>query len=126
MKTTKFRAWHNGQMYDVNTLGLNLKGINPGMSFAHKEHQSSLKMRQDCIMFDEETIFMQFTGLKDKNDKEIYESDIIKYIGDHGDNYESIINYEGNGFSIPDYLIKDNNKCECEITGNIYKNQELL
>jgi len=64
--------------------------------------------------------------IRDRNDKEIYESDIIKYIGDYGDYYESIINYEGNGASMPDYLIKDDNKCECEIIGNIYENPEPL
>jgi len=136
MKTTKFRAWHNGQMYDVNTLGLNLKGINPGMSFAHKEHQSSLKMRQDCILFDEETIFMQFTGLKDKNDKEIYEGDIIRIKHPHKDRtFIGVVEYIDYifgckdfyfpHFDIPWHIFSEGTEC-IEIIGNIYENPEKL
>jgi len=147
MKTTKFRAWHNGQMYDVNTLGLNLKGINPGMSFAHKVHQSSLKMDKDCEMFDEKTIFIQYTGLKDKNGKEIYSDDIL-FDKNIDIKFRVYSTYGGfvikapywatqnmNNLILGDDLITESLsdaqvgswiKQSCEVIGNIYENPELL
>jgi len=127
----KFRAWHNNEMYDVNTLGLNLKGINPGMSFAHKEHQSSLKMRQDCIMFNEETIFMQFTGLKDKNGREIYEGDILIAMI-NSTIAEAEVKFYNGAFYLQHIKVEkmavhlSEQHYWQEIIGNIYENEELL
>lgn len=75
----------------------------------------------------------QYTGLKDKNGKEIYESDIIKF-------FEETVE-EGIYFSIKviEYLLEevgsnmiftgfclDAYSHECEIIGNIYENPELI
>ena len=67
---------------------------------------------------------MQFTGLKDKNDVEIYDGDIISCQNKIGQvKYEEsmfVVDFErakGHLFTISD---------KCEIIGNIYENQELL
>lgn len=76
---------------------------------------------------------MQSTGLKDKNDKEIFEGDILDYKGRkalvrwHG-SYASFI------YRFVDELQKRNTEwkplylayMKCEIIGNIYENPELL
>jgi len=70
---------------------------------------------------------MQFTGLKDKNDKEIYEGDII--------NTNTIIkfNEKTGNFSCwsereKDWVSRDyiNLSYNREVIGNIYENKELL
>lgn len=81
----------------------------------------------------EDLELMQSTGLKDKNDKEIFEGDILDYKGRkalvrwHG-SYASFI------YRFVDELQKRNTEwkplylayMKCEIIGNIYENPELL
>ena len=97
---------------------------------------------------DKKLIPMQYTGLKDKNGKEIYEGDIIissynktllweVYIGNcvaqvNGDEY--VVNYAGVGFrhiKNKDYELEQKDdfwyyESKIEVVGNIYENPELL
>ena len=76
--------------------------------------------------------WMQFTGLKDKNGKDIYEGDIIK-ISNHDEVYFGIIKFNHQTgrfmfFDIADqtlYGLMSNDQSN-EVVGNIYENPELL
>ena len=73
---------------------------------------------------------MQYTGLHDKNGKEIYEGDIVK-IKYRDEDIGKVI-YEYNGFSIDvtnmnkNYGRVDFVNYFMEVIGNIYENPELL
>ena len=82
-------------------------------------------------------ILMQSTGLKDKNGKEIFEGDIVKYKS--GCNtYTEEVAYDKNfaGFGVRDAntdiiftfweLAEDIDLISLEVVGNIYENPELL
>lgn len=98
----------------------------------------------DDIFTDSERIFMQYTGRKDKNEKEIYESDILKNVWGWND-AEFEVQWDLNGFRlrcIRDFYAGPNNNVIyaendqwidlpahtdlCEITGNIYEYPHLL
>lgn len=72
-----------------------------------------------------EVELMQYTGLKDRNDKEIYEGDIVRYFKDE----LGIVKFVAGSFII------DGNTCyesflelggKIPIVGNIYENPDLL
>ena len=88
------------------------------------------------------TDYMQFTGLLDKNGKEIYEGDIIKVTGEFAIDYYGIVKWSQQeddytyhcGFMVDwqeevkrrSHLSFWANHREIEIIGNIYENPELL
>lgn len=92
-------------------------------------------------VIDDYTTIGQYTGLKDKNDIEIYEGDIVKcklvnQINRNGkwinedvyENYEVIFSKEDLGFRFKDQWMSiwKFEKCELEVIGNIYENKKLL
>lgn len=115
----KFRAWDN---VDYMSSPFSLMDIQIGK-----------------IKFTSNVQIMQFTGLKDKNGKEIYEKDIASF---RDRLYQVLINFNGyylqkyklwrgkfvpsqmfcmSLFTMPGGKIKD-----VEIVGNIYENPELI
>ena len=127
MTIPKFRAWtEEGEVmyYDV---------------YPFKD--DTLLLSYDEIAFDEvpasDFILMQSTGLKDKNGKEIYEGDIVKYEAGCNTVTEEVA-YDKNfaGFGVRDAnadiiftfweLAEDIDLISLEVVGNIYNNPGLL
>ena len=77
----------------------------------------------------------QYTGLKDKNGKEIYEGDIVFFFTEHfdkatggfdgEDEHNATVEWFDSGFAFMDKIPYDPN-IECEVIGNIHENPELL
>lgn len=83
-----------------------------------------------CYDFDEIEL-IQSTGLKDKNDKEIFEGDIVKMAKDvySEPTYYEVVRHYGGAYR----LESKQHGCElwlrhtdCEVVGNVYENRELL
>lgn len=105
----KFRAWHKGAseiIYDTF----------PGDALRWQNEGQPVEV-------------MQFTGLKDKNGKEIYEGDILKYSSDgyHFELGDVIIN---DGYTAYRGILHNHLSCtvtpQYEVIANIYQNPELL
>ena len=118
MREFKFRAWdtEKQEMATVNFIGLNDYEV--GM-----EDEECRRWR---ATYPYVCRLMQYVGCKDKNNKEIYEGDIVKFF-----EYKVIDN-----IVLPEeiVIIKDIREgCDAlrpsqymEVIGNIYENPELL
>ena len=98
-----------------------------------------IRYYSDRPVFTKQETIGQFTGLYDKNGKEIYEGDILMCIGQREDNkgrkYLRKVSFKNGSFcmsvleyNIDSYLYKHivNGKLNWEVIGNIYDNKELL
>ena len=98
----------------------------------------TLLLSYDEIAFDEvpasDFILMQSIGLLDKNGKEIFEGDIVRFTLTDGFNYvtneDGVVTYRLGAFyvvnDLTEYLISDINTNKVEVVGNIFENPELL
>ena len=124
MRPIKFRAWNT-----TTKMMVDLKAITP-LAMAHGLKQDGL-----FIPFNEAWLLMQFTGLHDKNGKEIWEGDILRSVYGEADNIAGVVVYCAFEFIIQRPRRKswhqfgpivDEEGHGYEVLGNIYENPELL
>ena len=123
MREIKFRAWDRFKQrwsnYKINDDTVYFMDKNTGVWYG-----SYNKRYKDFNL-------MQYTGLKDKNNKEIYEGDILsdgnnkklyKVIFENGSfRAEFEGDFEEYSFDLIDVVAQG-----CEVVGNIYENPELI
>lgn len=135
-KEIKFRAWNNGgnvMHYDFQFIKSGNEG-NDWILFT-SDKQTLKDDWKNNPFFQMQWNIMQFVGIKDRNEKEIYENDIVIVPAGYGGDmyfkeYVGIVEYDA-----PDYWIRSRVKKhygqdfdwgEIEIIGNIYETPELL
>lgn len=139
MREIKFRAWDEveGKFRTLLDLG-DVSGegsVQFSVGYAGELQIGRLEEFHNGVGFD--TTFtkfpiVQFTGLKDKNDKEIYEGDIVRKTHEGREVALGSVMYSGGTYfiEIPEdgyvFLFDDHGIYQEEVIGNIYENPEML
>lgn len=117
MREIKFRAWINEWRRESHTRIWEDQQKEDASWMQYFKKNKIEPCNDDCIL-------MQYTWLKDKNGKEIYEGDIVK--NEYGENFKT----EYLDWMVLPFVRFPEYKCEwtwdCEIIWNIYENPELI
>jgi uncharacterized phage protein (TIGR01671 family) len=133
VREIKFREWdkHREEIY----------GKGHGMSYGEREDFDDMvgwRFAHEENFGEEPRVLMQFTGLKDKNGREIYEGDIVNVVvrGGYRSGFEQFIKsvpvtynekiacFDPFGWCV--MWCKDEKVISAEVIGNIHENPDLL
>lgn len=139
MREIKFRAWDkkDKKMYKVAHMS-NLLTVGQYVTVRKNEDGAIIKIERD--LEEDEYSLMQYTGINDKNGKEIYEGDVLLYLNpfivkgklDHIENIKNVVEWDSILAGFGPFCHYDSDCQEyypidkCEVIGNIYENPELL
>lgn len=130
MREYKFRAWNKNskKMYKIGQITLE-----KGIWNYEPDNREYIGM---SIPYQPSFILMQYTGIKDKNGKEIYEGDIVKFrFKEDREEFPDLIGYIEYQSTFAAFRIMSNQgSFKIDITeikfiekiGNIYDNPKLL
>jgi len=115
MKEIKFRAWDKREMvYNIDLV-----------------FNAEVCLNEQIEELSDRVVLMQFTGLIDKEGKEIYEGDIISYTPFNEKGYKNTIAEvpqlnSWHWFDELEEMLEDKNKCDIKVIGNIYEDNKLI
>lgn len=134
MRKIKFRAWSSFGSY-MHTVGM-IKFVQENVIHVYDDNFEYIG---EISKITNEVELLQYTGLKDKNVKEIYEGDILKVFHFQESNKKKhyMIKEVAWKEDVAQFYFKCNDEfqnqlyvllrySECEVIGNIYENPELL
>lgn len=135
----KFRAWDKDEKRMLEVYRIGFDGPIDGAQVYCYLDDRGAKGSKECFYDGDGLTLEQFTGLKDKNGKEIYEGDILAW---HSNIYRKhdwvgLVLYRGAGFAVQEsdksYSSPEWLDCACrkdaniiEVIGNVHDNPELL
>lgn len=132
MREIKFRAWDKAcecYLYDVQGAYDTLSGC------VKDENGEDAGYDEECFagfLDNDKYVVEQFTGLHDKNGREIYEGDVLECISftyGNGETETALVQYHevSAGFIAGPYMLgKLMDIRKCKVAGNKYENPELL
>lgn len=143
-RSLKFRVWSKNENKYLSQDDLVNFWIRPNdFTTCFMEWRSGFDGETVFETKESDFVYQQYAGLKDKNDKEIYEGDIVKTVPDYMSSIINISKYSAGevrwwneGFAVCQEVvgatrISDYAHCECcpsslEVLGNIFETPELL
>ncbi len=121
----KFRAWNGSEMvYDITAGKFGTFYVNPGSKGDGLDEKDSASLTPFNTKFHKHTPIMQYSGLRDCKETDIYEGDVVKIpvgvaevIFENGCFYTP---FNGSRYRLGGW------QKEAEIIGNIYEHPHLL
>lgn len=128
MRDVKYRVWNNGKMYNVRAI------------VWHAGHVANIEVftnKGTDYLYSIDAKLLQYIGLKDRNDKEIYKGDLVKWYINHGSNFilckiiymkeeAQFVGQYKDEYGNPRFISLINSHVGLEVIGNCYENPELL
>jgi uncharacterized phage protein (TIGR01671 family) len=132
MREIKFRAWNKKRKRMYEVLHLHAETLDNGGLWATVKGRNCIEDKDIHIQIQpKDIVVMQYTGLTDRNGKEIYEGAIVEvtYRGGEVERFKVYYELDRARYSFEDQHGTDwgwSKSNEMEVIGNIYENPELL
>lgn len=121
MREIKFRAWDGSKMFQVAALDFTLDYVEGFMLWKPSGPDKETRVYEDAS----KCVLMQYSGLKDRNGKDIYEGDILQWrekaLPITVETFHGIRFMWGQDYLCHAYAVLGG-----EVIGNIHENPDLL